>query len=242
MQASCLIRSFALASLLAAVNTSVAVPLFQPDSATAGSEFSGAYVITNTINGSAMPVNFCPASAHGTYLANNHWTTKSGALQQGTAFANFFFDEDQTIGTFLMWNHRSNGVASDPGYAVTLFDLRLYDADDIVLLELLDTPATPNVAISQAYRFGPIEGVRRVEFIVVANNGSPQYTGLAEVAFSEERYCPGDLNGDGVVDTADLGIVLGAFGSGDTGDLTCDSITDTDDLGALLGAFGTACN
>jgi len=52
--------------------------------------------------------------------------------------------------------------------------------------------------------------------------------------------CVADLNGDGVVDTADLGILLGAFGGGGpVGDLNDDGTVDTADLGILLGVFGT---
>jgi len=48
----------------------------------------------------------------------------------------------------------------------------------------------------------------------------------------------GDLNGDGVVDTADLGILLAAFGSSDAvADLNGDGIVDTADLGLLLSQF-----
>jgi len=50
----------------------------------------------------------------------------------------------------------------------------------------------------------------------------------------------GDINGDGVVDTADLGLLIGVFGSADTGaDLNADGIVDTADLGLLIGAFGS---
>ncbi|MCB9837955.1 MAG: hypothetical protein H6813_01320 [Phycisphaeraceae bacterium] len=50
---------------------------------------------------------------------------------------------------------------------------------------------------------------------------------------------PADLNGDGVVDTADLGILLGAFGSaGGAADLNNDGVVDTADLGILLAQFG----
>ncbi|MCB9838116.1 MAG: hypothetical protein H6813_02155 [Phycisphaeraceae bacterium] len=51
-----------------------------------------------------------------------------------------------------------------------------------------------------------------------------------------------DINGDNVVDTADLGSLLAAFGSaGPTGDLNTDNVVDTADLGILLGVFGTSC-
>jgi len=43
----------------------------------------------------------------------------------------------------------------------------------------------------------------------------------------------GDLNGDGVVDGADLGILLGAWG-GPGGDLNGDGTTDGADVGVLL--------
>ncbi|MCB9846879.1 MAG: hypothetical protein H6814_00555 [Phycisphaeraceae bacterium] len=52
----------------------------------------------------------------------------------------------------------------------------------------------------------------------------------------------GDLNGDCVVDTADLGILLGAFGTSDPlSDLNNDGVVDTADLGILLGQFGMSC-
>ena len=51
----------------------------------------------------------------------------------------------------------------------------------------------------------------------------------------------GDVNLDGVVDTADLGLLLGAFGSGHpAADLNADGIVDTADLGLLLGNFGVS--
>ncbi|MBL9149553.1 MAG: hypothetical protein JNM94_12760 [Phycisphaerae bacterium] len=49
--------------------------------------------------------------------------------------------------------------------------------------------------------------------------------------------CPADITGDGVVDGADLGALLGAWGT-PNGDLTGDNVTDGADLGALLGAWG----
>jgi hypothetical protein len=50
--------------------------------------------------------------------------------------------------------------------------------------------------------------------------------------------CPADLTGDGVVDGADLGLVLSAWGASPLGDITGDGITDGADLGAMLTAFG----
>ncbi len=50
----------------------------------------------------------------------------------------------------------------------------------------------------------------------------------------------GDLNGDGAVDTADLGILIAAFGTNDmTADINGDGTVDTADLGILIAAFGS---
>lgn len=51
--------------------------------------------------------------------------------------------------------------------------------------------------------------------------------------------CPPDLNGDGDVNGADLGILLSAWGpSTSTADLNEDGVVDGADLGALLAAWG----
>lgn len=157
--------------------------LFQPDSAIAGSEFSNSYLITNAINGSGLPAGFDLDSVHSTYVQNNHWTTRSGALAAGDAWAQFFFDAPVTIGNFHMWNHLSNGVASDPGYAITLFNLELYDADDVLLESITNVSALPNIAVAQSFSVPLTENVSSVILTILANNGSPRYTGLAEVAF-----------------------------------------------------------
>lgn len=56
---------------------------------------------------------------------------------------------------------------------------------------------------------------------------------------SAPNPCPADLNGDGVVDGADLGALLGDWGSVGVGDLNGDGVTNGADLGELLGAWGS---
>jgi len=51
--------------------------------------------------------------------------------------------------------------------------------------------------------------------------------------------CPADLNSDGVVDGADLGALLGAWGGDGPADLNGDGAVDGADLGTLLGAWGS---
>lgn len=220
--------------------------IFQPDGATAGSEYSGLYDIGNTRDGSGLPLGFSIFSPHATYAVNNHWTTKAGALEAGTAWASYTFKSDRTVGTFHMWNHRSNGVASDPGYAVTLFDMRMYDGRGTLLFELLNQPAAPNVAAAQSFCFDPVVGVRRVDIVILDNNGSPNYTGLAEVAFDSlgRDTSFGDLNCDTIVNALDLAILLGAWGSCEgcpraycNADINGDCQVDAADLAILLGGW-----
>jgi len=53
----------------------------------------------------------------------------------------------------------------------------------------------------------------------------------------------GDINGDCIVDTADLGGLVGAFGGpGPFGDINGDGIVDTADLGILIANFGVTCD
>lgn len=55
--------------------------------------------------------------------------------------------------------------------------------------------------------------------------------------------CIGDINGDGFVNGADLGLLLGSWGTCTTapcvGDLNCDGIANGADLGILLGQWGS---
>ncbi len=57
--------------------------------------------------------------------------------------------------------------------------------------------------------------------------------------------CIADLNEDLVVDTADLGFLIGEFGQTGgtlTSDINSDGVVDTADLGILIGVFGSNCN
>lgn len=54
--------------------------------------------------------------------------------------------------------------------------------------------------------------------------------------------CLADITGDGVVNTADLGGLIGVFGTIDPfGDVNGDGFVDTADLGILLSEFGRVC-
>jgi len=63
-----------------------------------------------------------------------------------------------------------------------------------------------------------------------------QGTGILTVMCTQT--CPQDLNGDGTVDGADLGILLGQWGGAGSADLNGDGVVDGADLGILLAAWG----
>ncbi|MDX2036165.1 MAG: PEP-CTERM sorting domain-containing protein [Isosphaeraceae bacterium] len=163
--------------------------LVQPTSATAESEFSGSYDIGNAIDGSGLPAGFTPASAHATYTTHNHWTTKAAAVNEGKANASFFFADPVHLDAFHLWNHRSNGIASNAFYEVTSFDLAFYDSGGMLLRSILGLSALGETATAQTYHFPIVIDVSRVDFKIVANQGlprgtNPNYTGVAEVAFN----------------------------------------------------------
>jgi hypothetical protein len=62
---------------------------------------------------------------------------------------------------------------------------------------------------------------------------------FATPALGQVCTCPGDMNYDGLIDGADLGALLGEWGSSDThADLNHDGNVDGADLGMLLGQWG----
>ena len=67
-------------------------------------------------------------------------------------------------------------------------------------------------------------------------------SGESYIVFGRAAVCAADLNTDGVIDTADLGILIGQFGTaGPDADLNGDGVVDTAELGILIGGFGSKC-
>ncbi|MEM7754739.1 MAG: hypothetical protein AAF297_03785 [Planctomycetota bacterium] len=169
--------------------------IITPDSAVASSEFSGSYLIGNTIDGSGLSAGDVASATHANYIQGNHWTTRAG--EQVDATATFFFDDAQTVGQFLLWNHRSNVIAADPLYAVRTFDLELFDAAGDSLRLLRGLSAERDVDTAQVYTFGLVDGVRSATITIRENHGSGLYTGFAEARFSSVP-APGALAGLGL--------------------------------------------
>ncbi|MFO0874107.1 MAG: hypothetical protein U0575_09070 [Phycisphaerales bacterium] len=97
-----------------------------------------------------------------------------------------------------------------------------------------DGISTAQVDFSEGLTWGGISGV----YLGLAPIQEYTVTGSSGVDWSGPVASPlsPDLNGDGVVNGADLGIMLGAWGTSG-GDLNGDGTTDGGDLGLLLGAW-----
>lgn len=92
-------------------------------------------------------------------------------------------------------------------------------------------------------RFGGSVGIDPDLAIVGAyRNDLPNNDGGLAVVYDARFVCPSDINADGVLDAADLGGVIGAFGnSGGAADINEDGVVDAADLGILISLFGQDC-
>ena len=62
---------------------------------------------------------------------------------------------------------------------------------------------------------------------------------IARITINRLNALAGDINADGIVDAADLGVLIGVFGTDSiAGDLNGDGAVDTADLGLLIAEFG----
>ncbi len=90
----------------------------------------------------------------------------------------------------------------------------------------------------------PVDGPGLPDFgtwytIDVNDNGQTRVAGYGGYIISSGGAdIPGDLDGDGDVDQADLGQLLSCYGVSDCGDIDGDGDTDQADLGALLANYG----
>jgi agmatine/peptidylarginine deiminase len=83
--------------------------------------------------------------------------------------------------------------------------------------------------------------------IRVVARGDDSDTGFddSDAVFAILGECPGDTNGDGIVNFTDLNAVLGAFGQTGAGipaDVNGDGVVNFSDLNQVLAAFGVDCN
>ncbi len=90
-------------------------------------------------------------------------------------------------------------------------------------------------------RFGTIIVIEGATALI-GNNRSANEATAPSAAFLVS-LCGTDINNDGIIDSADLGLLIAAYGIASEGptDINNDGITDTADLGMLIADFGTPC-
>ena len=105
------------------------------------------------------------------------------------------------------------------------------------------------VGITPGARLGGTspDGVTPSTILLFGNNGTASGTTSGVFNIAPIPGCPGDINGDGVVDLDDFIILAGNFGSGpgatlQQGDLSNDGFVNLDDFIILAGNFGNDCN
>ncbi|MBL9147632.1 MAG: hypothetical protein JNM94_02970 [Phycisphaerae bacterium] len=83
-------------------------------------------------------------------------------------------------------------------------------------------------------------GLSAIRYVRIDGNLSfgitPEIDAIADVA-PASRAVPFDLTNDGLVDAADLGVLLGAWATSGPGDFDGNGVVDAADLGLLLGAW-----
>lgn len=155
--------------------------------------------------------------------------------------------------------HATIGAELEPGGAFTVLSSAFagneastggairYDATSAThQLRIENSTATGNQASSGGgiYASPGVAGVLAIGSSAVCGNSSPQIVATDPVQLEPNLPCPcvGDLNGDRIVNAADLSILLGFWGpTGPTlpaADITQDGVVDAADLALLLGAWG----
>jgi len=159
--------------------------------------------------------------------------------------------EDPVIG---YWRWYSNHAGNDPYNDIFEVDISDDEGSSWVNAETVG-PSGPETSGGWFYHefhvadFVELTSQVRVRFVASDEDAGS----IVEAAvddflvleyYCEETECPGDLNGDGQRDQADLGILLADWGctGGDCpGDVDGDGDTDHADLGFLLSVYGEPC-
>jgi hypothetical protein len=210
------------------------MPVRQPDMPAGSPE--GVKASYYALNNPAVLPNFASLSAFATEIAPqvNYGSTGgvfagSGLSDNvGAVFEGFLFAPKTDLYTL--------SLESDDGSRLLVGDTVVVDNDGLHGM----AEASGQIGLAQG-------GHRiRIEFFeafggagLIARWQTPTMGKQVIPSFRFFHTAPSDLNGDGVVNGADLGILLGAWGSsGGPADLNGDGTVDGADLGLLLGAWG----
>ncbi|MBL0921072.1 MAG: hypothetical protein IBJ10_02960 [Phycisphaerales bacterium] len=144
----------------------------------------------------------------------------------------------------------SNNTGGAPNADTFIIDISDDNGATWTRLETVG-PAGPETAGGWFFkRFNVEDFVDRTSTVrlrfIASDLGTGSLVEAAVDAVTIETYdclitCLGDLNGDLVVDFADLNVLLGNYGGTGAGDLNGDGDVDFDDLNTLLGFYGQPC-
>ena len=82
------------------------------------------------------------------------------------------------------------------------------------------------------------EGASKKRFSPVNDDFKASGYRQAQFQGTSPSCCPADLNCDGFVNGADIGLMLGFWGQSGAGDISGDGIVNGSDIGLLLSAWG----
>lgn len=132
------------------------------------------------------------------------------------------------------WNHSSDQDDPDTDRSAAYLYQRTGGTWDLVQPYLIDEEG-------QFERFGG-QIVLDGKTALIGNNRTTGVSSTPSAAFIV-NLCGADLNGDGLTDSADLGLLIDQFGNeeGGVADINNDGAVDTADLGVLVREFGESC-
>lgn len=159
--------------------------------------------------------------------------------------------DDATI-SYARWYSNSTGDSANAD--VFVIDITFDGGDTWTNLETVGPggPGTGGGWVTTQFRVGDFGvGTDEVQLRFVASDEGPG--SIVEAAIDDLRIdiqtctdgelCPGDLDGSGAVDLADLNQILANFGTAtSSGDADGNGFVDLADLNIVLSAFGMPCN
>jgi hypothetical protein len=206
------------------------IPDFYP-----GVTLAGENVVVDHGPGSPSGTDAPPLSDGEGPLGRFQGYTANGAVSDGWSLTVTF--DNPVVAAGFMTADVFNGFG-DNGPTV-----EAYDGPDATGTLLAAYPgAAFNFELNNRYFMGIGDAAGRIKSIRIALAtvlyGDSQYVDGVLFASAAPATCPADLNGDGIVDGADLAQLLGGWGSSGTADLDGNGVINGADLAELLGAWG----
>lgn len=192
-------------------------------------------------------IEICDLSQFSATTVNELTTidTQLFLFDPATGLGVVFNDDEPDPGTTLQSRLSNTFVSSAGTYhlGISTYDTDPVDGGGTALWidtpfdveRVPDGPGAANPWVDFVLGGTPVSGPYRI-----------QLTGACFVG-GDPCSCDGDLNGDGVIDIADLALILASFGSSAPGiptpcaDINGDGVVDIADLALFLALFGSSC-